>query len=221
MDQHLHQVSDYNQILGISPLTSSDLQEIESMDSGWFTHQMNHQPHVDKQCLSDEETEPEPDEVDKQMLVDETKVHINNRSGGITLKDLQEQAGKKIKDAIESLGVSRSTFKRNCRANGIARWSRKLQIAPQPAMATLTQSNIGVKVSYNGLNVRFPLSLSSGKNDLEVEVEKRFGIQTGSFWIKYEDEDEDWILITCDEDLHHGMNTCIERGITTIKMHVG
>ncbi|KAM3270039.1 hypothetical protein P3S67_029945 [Capsicum chacoense] len=162
MDQHLLQVSDYNQILGISPLTSSDLQEIESMDSGWFTHQMNHHPHS-----------------------------------------------------------PRSTFKRICRANGIARWSRKLQIAPQPAMATLTQSNIGVKVSYNGLNVRFPLSLSSGKNDLEVEVEKRFGIQTGSFWIKYEDEDEDWILITCDEDLHHGMNTCIERGITTIKMHVG
>ncbi|KAF3659437.1 hypothetical protein FXO37_13969 [Capsicum annuum] len=193
MDQHLHRVSDYNQILGISPLTSSDLQ----MDSGCFAHQMNHQPHVDKQCLSDEETEPEPDE------------------------DLQEQAGKKIKDAIESLGVSRSTFKRICRANGIAMWSRELQIAPQPAMATLTQSSIGVKISYNGLNVRFPLSLSSGKNDLEVEVEKRFGIQTGSFWIKYEDEDEDWILITCDEDLHHGMNTCIERGITTIKMHVG
>ncbi|PHT42318.1 hypothetical protein CQW23_16343 [Capsicum baccatum] len=144
-----------------------------------------------------------------------------------SLRELQRQFDELQRDLadfgerLSNEKLSRSTFKRICRANGIARWSRKLQIAPQPAMATLTQSNIGVKVSYNGLNVRFPLSLSSGKNDLEVEVEKRFGIQTGSFWIKYEDEDEDWILITCDEDLHHGMNTCIERGITTIKMYVG
>lgn len=114
---------------------------------------------------------------------------------------------------------------------GIARWSSK-RIVQQPATATLTQSmatttrfqsdnSMSVEVSYNGGNVKLLLTLSSGKNDLEVEIEKRFEIQTGSFWINYEDEDKDWIRITCDEDLHYGMQNCIKTGINTMKMRVG
>ncbi|XP_060171853.1 protein NLP6-like isoform X2 [Lycium barbarum] len=198
-------------------------EEIEHMEYG----RCNLRPE------NEDRGETTADEVDKQMHVNETTTVDHNcsqgvieRRCGITLKDLQQQFGKKVADAAESLGVSRSTFKRVCRANGIARWSRK-QLVQQPAsasqsMATIFESDnsMSIKASYNGVNVRFPLSLSSGKRDLEVEVEKRFGVRTGSFRISYEDDEKEWIRITCDKDLHHGMHTCIERGITTMKMLV-
>nr|XP_016494410.1 PREDICTED: protein NLP5-like isoform X1 [Nicotiana tabacum] len=191
-------------------------------------------------------TEP-PDEPlqDKQMQIvhvnETTVLHQNySRPRGkskekdycrISLGDLQQQFGKKRNDAAESLGVSPSTFKRCCRANGLAKWSCKLKVQPHTtptltqrvveSMATFQSDNtMSLKVSYNGVNVRFPLILSSGKNDLEAEVETRFGIQIGSFSIMYEDEDKDWILITCDLDLHHGMHILKNKGITTMKINL-
>lgn len=184
----------------------------------------------------------EPPLQDKQMQsvhVNETTVLHRNYSRQraskskekdycrITLSDLQQQFGKKRSDAAESLGVSPSTFKRCCRANGIAKWSCKLKVQPHTtqrvveSMATFQSDNtMSIKVSYNGVKVRFPLILSSGKNDLEAEVETRFGIQIVSFSIMYEDEDKDWILITCDLDLHHGMHTLKNKGITTMKINL-
>ncbi|XP_047271104.1 protein NLP1-like [Capsicum annuum] len=230
-------LGDYNQT-GSS--TSSGLQEIEEnepIDYGWLTNQTNH-PHVEStrenedisvgeyvnNDLNAQESVDTTEEVvglDKHIVV---KCSKNNKkkkcSKRITLTDLQQHAGNKLlDDTAASFEVSRSTFKRICRENGITRWPR-IRKHVKPATATLTQS-IGVKVSYNGENVRFLLSLSSGKKDFEVEIEKRFEMQTGSYGIKYEDEDKEWILIKCDDDLHHLMNTCMKRGITTMKIHVG
>ncbi|XP_060171851.1 protein NLP5-like [Lycium barbarum] len=265
-----HELDSHNQIpLGICPLTSSELQEIESLaNESREEGTTSSRPDLveeDDHALVDMKNGLEEIEHAGNIYADEERVNIevidsdtlsssdsgeiehNNRPDnrgaettvdrncsrgamrterecGITLTDLQRHYGKKVEDAAKSLGVSRSTFKRICRANGIDRWPRKRPATSSTqSMATMfdqRDKSMSIKASYNNVNVKFPLSLSSGKKDLEVEVEKRFRIQTGSYWIKYEDEDKDWIRITCDKDLHHGMHTRLERGITTMKMLV-
>nr|XP_016494411.1 PREDICTED: protein NLP5-like isoform X2 [Nicotiana tabacum] len=214
-----------NQILfGIDvPLTSSVL--LHSENRGEIT---TDEPLQDKQMQSVHVNEITVLHQNYSQPRDKSKEKDYCR---ISLGDLQQQFGKKRNDAAESLGVSPSTFKRCCRANGLAKWSCKLKVQPHTtptltqrvveSMATFQSDNtMSLKVSYNGVNVRFPLILSSGKNDLEAEVETRFGIQIGSFSIMYEDEDKDWILITCDLDLHHGMHILKNKGITTMKINL-
>ncbi|XP_009783719.1 protein NLP7-like [Nicotiana sylvestris] len=89
-------------------------------------------------------------------------------------------------------------------------------------IATFQSDNtMSVKVTYKDVTIRFPLSLSSGKIDLETEVEKRLKlVPVGSYSIKYEDEDNDWIAITCDSDLEYGIHTLRSLGRTTMKMLV-
>ncbi|OIT23927.1 PREDICTED: uncharacterized protein LOC109216468 isoform X2 [Nicotiana attenuata] len=82
-----------------------------------------------------------------------------------------------------------------------------------------SENFISVKVTYGNQTVRFPLSFSSGKRDLEEEVEKRIKL-VGNSLIRYEDEEKDLILITCDSDLHYAMHTLRSLGRTIIKMLV-
>ncbi|XP_016440593.2 uncharacterized protein LOC107766340 isoform X4 [Nicotiana tabacum] len=82
-----------------------------------------------------------------------------------------------------------------------------------------SENFISVKVTYGNRTVRFPLSFSSGKRDLEEEVEKRIKL-VGNSSIRYEDEEKDFILITCDSDLHYAMHTLRSLGRTIIKMLV-
>ncbi|XP_033509396.1 uncharacterized protein [Nicotiana tomentosiformis] len=82
-----------------------------------------------------------------------------------------------------------------------------------------SENFISVKVTYGNRTVRFPLSFSSGKRDLEEEVEKRIKL-VGNSSIRYEDEEKDLILITCDSDLHYAMHTLRSLGRTIIKMLV-
>ncbi|XP_016473877.1 uncharacterized protein LOC107795712 isoform X1 [Nicotiana tabacum] len=91
----------------------------------------------------------------------------------------------------------------------------------KPTATFQSDNAMSVKVTYKDVTIRFPFSLSSGKIDLETEVEKRLKlVLIGSYSIKYEDEDNDWIAITCDSDLEYGMHTLRSLGRTTMKMLV-
>ncbi|XP_059315452.1 uncharacterized protein LOC132066080 [Lycium ferocissimum] len=87
------------------------------------------------------------------------------------------------------------------------------------AVTMLSENIISVKVTYGNRTVRFPLSSSSGKKDLEEEVEKRMKI-VGNYSIRYEDEEKELILITCDADLHYAIHTLTSLGRTIIRMLV-
>ncbi|XP_016440587.1 protein NLP6 isoform X2 [Nicotiana tabacum] len=90
----------------------------------------------------------------------------------------------------------------------------------KPTAAFQSDNAMSVKVTCKDVTVKFPLSLSSGKIDLEAEIKKRLRIPIGSCSIKYEDEDNDWIAITCDSDLEYGIHTLRSLGRTTMKMLV-
>ncbi|KAM7465192.1 hypothetical protein LguiB_012754 [Lonicera macranthoides] len=78
--------------------------------------------------------------------------------------------------------------------------------------------NVTIKATHGGHTIRFGLPFLSRKTDLEKQVTKRLSLNEGSFNIKYQDEENDWILIACDEDLEHCIG--IWKGKSIIKMLV-
>ncbi|KAL3519552.1 hypothetical protein ACH5RR_017701 [Cinchona calisaya] len=163
---------------------------------------------------------------------------------GITREILEQNSTRKLKDVAEFLGVSRSTFKRICRNHNIRRWpphkARKCNQAfaqqeiVQPCVenigkrsmsnATSVQDDtrITVKATYKDDMIKFQLPLPARKMDLEEMVARKLNLSIGSFKIKYEDEDDNWILITSDEDvdLNTSLSKLISLGRTTINMSV-
>ncbi|XAR54227.1 hypothetical protein NMG60_11029266 [Bertholletia excelsa] len=76
-------------------------------------------------------------------------VRQHRKSGiPISLEDIKQQFGKKLDDAAESIGVSRSTFKRTCREYGIFWWQsskRKKDNSPTfygASIEKVTQSHV-------------------------------------------------------------------------------
>ncbi|KAK9059142.1 hypothetical protein SSX86_021761 [Deinandra increscens subsp. villosa] len=67
-------------------------------------------------------------------------------------------------------------------------------------------SKLTVKATYKEDTVRFKFEPSSGWFQLYEEVARRFKIQTGTFQLKYKDDEEEWVLLVCESD----WNECLE-----------
>ncbi|CAN6444493.1 unnamed protein product [Victoria cruziana] len=65
--------------------------------------------------------------------------------------------------------------------------------------ATCTDT-VAVKAMYKDDIVRFRLSSMSSLIDLKEEVAKRLKLETGIFDVKYLDDDQEWILLACEDD---------------------
>ncbi|CDP15665.1 unnamed protein product [Coffea canephora] len=161
----------------------------------------------------------------------------------ITREVLEQNSMRKLEDAAKNIGVNRSTLKRICREYGIRRRpphkERKVnqvfakQKAVQPATENTEENHQSdatrleddssmwvIKAKYQEDKIKFELPSSARKIDLEKNIAQRFNLSRGSFKIKYQDELNDWILITCDTDLSFCMKTLSKLGRTTIEMLV-
>ncbi|CAL5436040.1 unnamed protein product [Camellia sinensis] len=196
-----------------------------------------------------------------QQLLEVDAIDIgNNVVTGIpiSLDDLQQHFGMKLKDVAESLGVSRSIVKRACREYNITRWSpckrskdnqllsnklvqggvqEQILESGQPPifdpphmqdMATASHTKphftaaqdtsiATVKAKYGDF-IKFQLHVSSGMVEFQQQVAKRLNLQGGTYRVKYQDEDNDWILIACDEDLQNYICNSISQGRNKFKM---
>lgn len=76
-----------------------------------------------------------------------------------------------------------------------------------------------VKVTYGEEKIRFRMLNSMTYDDLLVEITKRFCIddRTG-FHLKYLDDDSEWVLLTCDDDLEECREVCESAHSQTIKL---
>ncbi|KAM7465186.1 hypothetical protein LguiB_012748 [Lonicera macranthoides] len=157
----------------------------------------------------------------------------------LSYEDLIKHFGKKLDDAAQILGVSRSTVKRACRLHNIGKWpvpKRKKvnalrvrsgnegiegnskgdpscsDLPPMPATAGIShktsnsreEQDVGkvtLKVTHGNDTFRFKLPFSSRKADLVEKLKTRVSLNEGSFNMKYQDEENEWISIACDEDL--------------------
>ncbi|XP_059653060.1 protein NLP3-like [Cornus florida] len=155
----------------------------------------------------------------------------------ITYEEIKKHFGKKLEDVAQIFDVSRSTFKRICRKNGIHRWKRgkrnKVKGSPSrqdpscshlpaeklvatvahltPLPTTQEVRAITIKAKFGGCTIKFQLPSTSGMVELGEEVLKRLKLDVGTYNITYNDG-EDQILIACDEDWRDCMSASDSMG---------
>ncbi|CAD6248149.1 unnamed protein product [Miscanthus lutarioriparius] len=59
---------------------------------------------------------------------------------------------------------------------------------------------VTVKASYRADIIRFRVPSSAGVATVKGEVAKRLGLEAGEFDVKYLDDDNEWVLLSCDAD---------------------
>ncbi|XP_057801128.1 protein NLP6-like [Salvia miltiorrhiza] len=152
---------------------------------------------------------------------------------------LKPHFGKKLQDVEKELGCKRSTIKRTCRKYGIKRWPNKKEHiknlslferesgsestnteSTHPLIVEKETEKVIIKVKDKEDTIKFELCLSLGVGKLFEEVAKKFNLKVGAFKLKYMDEDEDEILLTCDEDLQLCPKSQTATGKTCIHFYV-
>ncbi|KAL8156776.1 hypothetical protein AgCh_001764 [Apium graveolens] len=175
-----------------------------------------------------------------KTCIEETSKEENSPEKVYSYDTLSAHFGKLQDDAAKYFNVSRSTFKRICRDNGIKRWrSHKKKLDCQslsklrrvndeePSRTNSYRSGISspldtnmitVKATYNEVAIKFEVLDSSGIVELEDNVIERLKVERDAFSIKYQDDEGDWVLIACDKDLQKCIKTSRLLKKTAIKM---
>ncbi|XP_077212522.1 plant regulator RWP-RK family protein [Tasmannia lanceolata] len=94
-----------------------------------------------------------------------------------------------------------------------------LTTRPQ-VMATQEVRTVTIKATYKEDIIRFQLPVSSGVIELKEEVLKRLKLEVSTFDIKYLDDDHEWVLMACDEDLQECLEISKSSGGHVIRLLV-
>ncbi|KAL2230390.1 UNVERIFIED_CONTAM: Protein NLP9 [Sesamum indicum] len=81
-------------------------------------------------------------------------------------------------------------------------------------------TKITVKAVYRDDTIRFKFEPSRGCFELYEEVGKRFRLERGQFQLKYRDDDEEWVMLVNDSDLHECLEILDFLGTHTVKFLV-
>ncbi|CAL5359386.1 unnamed protein product [Camellia sinensis] len=81
-------------------------------------------------------------------------------------------------------------------------------------------SIVTIKAKYRDDFIKFQLPVSSGMLEFQQQVAKRLNLQGGTYRVKYQDEENDWILIVCDDDLQNCICNSISQGRNTVRMWI-
>ncbi|CAN0858001.1 Protein NLP9 [Linum grandiflorum] len=79
---------------------------------------------------------------------------------------------------------------------------------------------ITMKATYKEDTIRFKFEARAGCFQLYEEVGKRFKLQTGTFQLKYLDDEEEWVLLTSDSDLQECCEILDYAGKESVKLAV-
>lgn len=80
--------------------------------------------------------------------------------------------------------------------------------------------SVTVKATFGADTVRFKLPVGSGYLDLRNEVGRRLKVDDHGFDLKYLDDEEEWMLITCDADVKECIDVAQTLGRHTVKLMV-
>ncbi|CAK9881912.1 unnamed protein product [Sphagnum jensenii] len=81
-------------------------------------------------------------------------------------------------------------------------------------------SSVTVKATFEADTVRFKLAFGSSFMELKNEIALRFQFNGRDFDLKYLDDDEEWMLLTCDRDLSECIDVMQSLGGHVIKLLV-
>lgn len=79
---------------------------------------------------------------------------------------------------------------------------------------------ITVKATYREDTVRFKFSPEMGCLQLLEEIGRRFKLATGTFQLKYMDDEEEWVLLVNDDDLRESIEILDFSGTRSLKVLV-
>jgi PB1 domain/RWP-RK domain len=79
---------------------------------------------------------------------------------------------------------------------------------------------VTVKATYKEDTVRFKFVPSMGHEKLSEEIKKRFKFLSGSFQIKYKDDEEEWVNLSNDSDLQECVDVMDSIGSRNVKLLV-
>ncbi|XAR61308.1 hypothetical protein NMG60_11034965 [Bertholletia excelsa] len=81
---------------------------------------------------------------------------------------------------------------------------------------------VDIKIIYADKSaLKFQFSSSSGIIGLKEQLVKRLHeIDFENYSFQYNDEENDWISILCDEDLHHYLSSSISSAKTSVTIHL-
>ncbi|GMQ06974.1 hypothetical protein CsSME_00051358 [Camellia sinensis var. sinensis] len=82
------------------------------------------------------------------------------------------------------------------------------------------ESIVTIKAKYGDDFIKFQLPVSSGMVEFQHQVAKRLKLQGGTYHVKHQDEDNDWILIACNEDLQNCICNSISQGRNNVTMSI-
>lgn len=96
----------------------------------------------------------------------------------------------------------------------------KVPPVPREMHQNIQQASLyKIKVTYGEEKIRFRMQSQWGYGDLMREISKRFGVaDTSGFHVKYLDDDCEWVLLTCDEDLEECIDICQSSGRQIIRL---
>ncbi|CAL5405774.1 unnamed protein product [Camellia sinensis] len=81
-------------------------------------------------------------------------------------------------------------------------------------------STLIVKATYGEDMIRFQFPSTSGIIELKNEVTKRLPLKVGNFNIKYEDDNQESILMACDADLQECMDIWTSPGNNEVRLFI-
>jgi len=92
------------------------------------------------------------------------------------------------------------------------------ELPQPPAVKGLRTATI--KASYREDIIRFRLPGGAGLMELNDEVGKRLKLEVGTFDIRYLDDDQEWVMLSCDADLKECMEIARLSGVHVIRLSV-
>ncbi|KAK2991424.1 hypothetical protein RJ640_019070 [Escallonia rubra] len=146
------------------------------------------------------------------------------------------------------VAFSRSKMKRSCRTVGIFEWPSCKRKKVKPTHSNLKNLNesvqsieerilesskkdplcdnrrmqeaslVTIKATYADDIIKFRLSSSSTMAELSENLTERLPLTSGSFHIKYQDDEGDWVLLACEKDVQYCLTSL--GSSVTIKMRV-
>ncbi|CAL5443267.1 unnamed protein product [Camellia sinensis] len=87
-------------------------------------------------------------------------------------------------------------------------------------IAVQDESIVTIKAKYGDDFIKFQHPVSSGMVEFQQQVATRLKLQGGTYRVKHQDEDNDWILIACDEDLQNCICNSISQGRNKVTMSI-